>query len=450
MSQTNSFEYSIEELSPVQKKAHVSFVPQHWQRELDAAYRKVAREAEIPGFRRGKAPKALLERYFRKQVEADVMGDLVQMALERIVQEKTLRLADRPTLLAAPHFVSQQPLQLTIQLEVYPEVTVQKYKGLSATKKIRNTTEAEIDESLENKRNRLADWKPIEDRQELQASDIVILDAKGTLGETPFSKSDFIVDLGLPARAEIPGLAEALLGQPVHMDKHVLSFTVPSSAKATPWAGKTATLTLTAKSAYQKHLPALDDEFAKDTGEAETLEQLRQNIRQQLQEQAQATARRHVQTQLLEALRKENPLPLPQGLVQRVIADYLQHRRMETLGHLVSNHSPEQLQTMTEDERTKATQEAVTALATRDITFELLLDPIAQAEELEITEADMEKRFAEWSQRENQSIAKVKAEWMREDPELQSLRRQLLHEKVLEQIEHYATIVEEGEAHASA
>lgn len=450
MSQTNPFEYSIEELSPVQKKAHVSFVAQHWQRELDAAYRKVSREAEIPGFRRGKAPKALLEQYFRKQVEADVMGDLVQIALERIIQEHTLRLADRPTLLKAPHFVAQQPLQLTIQLEVYPEVTLQKYQGLSATKRLHQVTDGEVEEALENKRNRLADWKPIEERKELQTSDIVLLDATGTIGEKPFSKSDFIVDLGLPQRAEIPGLAEALVGQPISMSKQVVSFTVSSDAKNMEWAGKTATLTLAVKSAYQKQVPALDDEFAKDTGEAETLEQLRQAIRQQLQEQAKATARRQVQTQLLDALRQENSIPLPPSLVERVAADYLQHRRMEAVSHIVSHHSPEQLQSMTDEDRKQATREAVAALATRDITFELLLDPIAQAENLEVTEADIEKRFAEWAQKEKQPIAKVKAEWIREDADLQSMRRQLLHEKVLERLEHYANIVEEGEAHASA
>ncbi len=434
MMQGSLFQCRVETISPVEKSLHFEIPTSYVKERLESAYRKAAKDAEIPGFRKGKAPRSMLERYYKKRIEADLFLDLFQESLDECVEKEQLHLVSQPVLEYRSDIASERPLEYRVRIETYPTVEIKNYEGLSVKERSPSVKEEDIDNELERRRERMMELKPIEDRQTLSSSDVVSLEVKDPTTGKPYYEKPLMLDLGKPKESPLPGLVEALIGQPKDLKEHAVSLTMPPQATKDSAESHPLKLQITVSAAYLKQLPSLDDEFAKDTGEASSLSELREKVRESLLRADTSRVKRELEDQLVDELIKQNPVSLPPSLVRKVAQDYLQERRYEVFAEVLKKRPS------TDQIAPQLLLEAAESLASRDLSFQLLVRPIAEKEAMEVTQADIEKRLAEWANQRGSQPSRIKSEIEREDPQLRNLRAQLLIEKVIDLLKSRAQI----------
>ena len=264
----------------------------------------------------------------------------------------------------------------------------------------------------------------------------------GTLSHLTYKDKDMQVDLGKPEQSPIPGLAAALVGISLSATAHPIELTMPTEGLPKELGGKTGHFKVAVKAAHVKHVPALDDDFAKDTGEADSLEQLKDKIRASILEEDTEEARHEMRLALVDELLKRNPVPLPQGLIARLARNFLENERgrMQLQMRLLQDQrkeNPDAKFTMpTPDQLVQAAQ----GEAVRNLSIEFVMMALADKEKVEVTEEDVEKHLAELAKERDKNVARVKAEIQREDAGLQQLRAQLRLEKALDVLESKAVI----------
>src|SRR5262249_52641782 len=231
----------------------------------------------------------------------------------------------------------------------------------------------------------------------------------------------------------LPGLAAALTGIPIDAKDHELTLEMPAEHEHAEVAGKTAKLTVTIKDAREKVIPKLDDEFAKDTGEADTLDELRGKLRAELEKRAGERADRDMRENLVKELVKRNPLEVANTLVERGIDSQIQRARLSLA---MQGVDLEQTGVDLSGMRAKLRDGAA-----EEIRGQLLLEAIADKEKLEVSDADVDKRIAELAAAQGKRPAKVKGEMLKEGT-LDTLRWRLRQEKALDLLASRATISE--------
>src|SRR5689334_20262887 len=271
---------TIEDVSPVEKKLEVEIPWEMVQRRLDEAYRDLSRGVQLRGFRRGKVPRSMLERMFGKTVEQEVMGKLVNDGFVQVAHEQHLHPVAEPVIDDAKMPTKPgDPFRFVARIEVRPEIKPKDYKEVELTRRRAAVSDTDVERALEHKRQELTEYRAIEDRDRAAPSDVLIVAMKGTVGEHKIDREEVRVDLSEPGDAPLPGLAEALRGLSLKSRDEEVSFDIPADHPRKEIAGKTAQLRVTMKEAREKVVPALDDDFAKDTGDADTLVELREKLR---------------------------------------------------------------------------------------------------------------------------------------------------------------------------
>jgi trigger factor len=441
--QGSPVQFQFEDISPVEKRLKVEVAKEHVASKLDSAYRKLSREVNLRGFRKGKAPRELLERMFGARVSAEVLQELLRDSLTYVAQSATLRMIGQPAIEDVPEVRRGQPLRYSARIELFPQIGIQDYDGIEVTRRAPAVTDEQIDEVLERKRAEHTEMIPVEGRETTGATDTVVVSVTGTVGRTEYDHDDLTFDLAQPAhldRSRIPGLAPALVGLPLSGEEREVRFTMPETGLARELAGKEFTLRVSVRQAYQKRVPELDDEFAKDTGEAETLAELREKIRQDLLKHDEEQVREEVRMAILDEAVRRNPIPLPPSLVKRVAEQNFEVAKRRA-----------RIEAMAQGLEPSATEEAVNepalrleaeADATRSLSKEFLLYLLADKEQIEVTQADVEKRIAEIARQGDKSVQRVRAEIQREDPSFDNLRSNIRLEKALDLLESRAKIVE--------
>jgi trigger factor len=250
----------------------------------------------------------------------------------------------------------------------------------------------------------------------------------------------------------LPGLVEALVGIPLAARDQDLKLTMPTEGMPPELAGKSGTFKVSVQSAHEKCLPELDDDFAKDTGEAESLADLKDKVRKNLLEEDTEEAKHQMRLALVEELLRRNQVPLPTMLVQRLAQNLVENQRSRM--QLELRIFQEARKTNPDAKYEAASQEqlaqAAHAEAVRNLSIEFVMMALADQEKVEVTEADLEKHLSELAKERDKSVARLKAEMQREDPNLQQLRGQLRLEMALDVLEAKAVITQEPAAEAPA
>jgi trigger factor len=277
------------------------------------------------------------------------------------------------------------------------------------------------------------EYKAIEGRKEAAASDVAIVALKGTVGEFPVDRPEVTIDLGDSEHEPLPGLAKALIGLPIDAKDREIVLELPADAPQKEIAGKTAKLSVTVRDIREKQVPALDDEFAKDTGEADTLEELRGKLRADLEKAGRERVEREVKQAALKELIAKNPLQVAPALVERGIDSQMERTRLTLmLQGIDMEKSGVDAQTLREKLRDSATEE---------IRGQLLLEALADRENLSVSDAELNAKIAEMAAAREKTPAKMKAELDKEGS-LDSLRWRLRQEKALDLVVSRATITE--------
>jgi len=418
---------TISELSPVEKKIAVELPWPAVQVKLDEAYRDLQRGVALKGFRKGKVPRPILERMYGKQVEQEVVQKLVQETFIQAATDHKIEPVAEPVVDDA-HLHKGKNFHYTARVEIRSNVEPKDYFDAVITERKPAVKDEDVDRTLDQKRRELTEYKVIDasTRPDMLATvrDVLVFRGVGTVGGEKFDRDGIMADLSEPAADPVPGIGKAMVGIPVGATDHEIKFT--TDAKGAD-AAKEAVLKITVREAREKVMPTLDDEFAKDTGEADTLADLRAKTRTKLEAEDVKAAKAELRQELVKEILKKNPFPVAPALVERQLDTLVQRAKMQMMMRGIDPRAAEASgaldnQKLRDDLRENAHDEVRAAF---------LVDAIATKEKIEVSEADFEKKLAEMAEAREKSVPKLKAE-LQKDNRLETVRYQLREEKTLD------------------
>jgi trigger factor len=423
----------IEDVSPVEKKMFVEIPWETVSARLGDAYKELGKGVALKGFRKGKVPRPVLEQVYGHRVNAEVAYELVRESFFKANQEHQLAAVAEPRVEEAAPIKKGQPFTFRAIIEVRGDVVPQDYKGLEIERRKLNIPDSAVEESLAQLRREHTELRPIEGRDVTAAGDIVGLSVTGTIGEHQINQPQFAVDLDDAEREPLPGMREALLGIPLDTKDKQIEITVPEDHKDETIKGRKATLTVTILEVRAKEVPELDDEFAKDTGKADTLDGLRAALRKELEDKEQETIDREAREGVLRELIKKNQIPVAASLIERAVE--MQYQRLrQMLGMKPDRNNP--TAGLTDELREK-----LRPAGADEVRGQLLLESIADKENIAVMDAELNKHIDEMAKARNVAPAKLRAEWQR-DGRIDNVTYSLRQEKVLKFLVDAAKITE--------
>jgi trigger factor len=421
----------IEDVSPVEKKMVVEVPWETVSQKLGDAYKELGKGVALKGFRKGKVPRPVLEQVYGPRVHAEVAYELVRESFFRANQEHNLAAVAEPRVEQAAPIKKGQPFTFEAIIEVRGEVVPHDYKGLAIERRKLHVPEQAVEDALGQLRHEHTELRPIEGRENTAAGDIVGLSVTGKIGEHEINQPQFAVDLDDEQREPLPGLRQALLGIPIATKDKKIEIQVPDDHKDDQLKGRKAELTITILEARAKEVPALDDEFAKDTGKADTLDGLRAALRKDLEGREREQIDREAREAALREVIKHNPIPVAGSLVERAVEMQFQRLR-QMLGM-----KQERGNTGVPDEL----RDKMRPSAMDEVRGQLLLEAIADAESLTVTDEELQKHVEATAKARNTPPAKLRAEWQR-DGRIDSVTYSLRQEKVLKFLVEHASVTE--------
>jgi len=412
----------IENIGPSEKKLIFEIPPDVVNQELDTTYKNLNRTVKLKGFRPGKVPRSILERYYKAQVEEEVLSKLVNDSFGKAVKDHHLLPVSPPTLLERT-FEAGKELKYTLTVEVKPEIEVEGYTGLEIPREKVEVSEEEVEARLRDLQESHAQMKPLETQRPIQEKDFALVDLSGTLDGKPLKEwqaNDHLVEVG--SKTLVGELDTKLVGLRVSQEVDI-PLRLPDDYPKKELAGKEILVHVKVKELKEKILPKLDDEFAKDVGNFNSLAELRNQIRQTLEQQKQARADQAAKKRLLDQLIEKHPFVLPKGWVERRVEAMTQQARTRLAGQGLKLED-------TEAEGPKL-RDSFRPIAEREIRGGLILEKIAEKENIQVDEAEIDRRLNEIAAQWKQRVETVRALYEKEGW-MEDLRSQLLEEKTLD------------------
>jgi trigger factor len=422
----------IENTGPYEKKILFEIPKEVVSQEVESHYKALNRNVKLKGFRPGRVPRSILERYYRTQVETEVVSKLIEDSYEKAVEEYHLAPVASPQVLDRT-FETGQDFKYTVTVEVKPEVSVEGYRGLEVEKAAVRVTEEEVEARLKMIQDSHAQLKPVEIDRPLQEKDFAVIDFEGRLDEKPlegWKAKDHLVEVG--SKTMVGGLDQKLVGLPLQKDQDLV-ITLPEDYPRKELAGKEIKVRVRAKEIKEKVLPALDDELAKEAGDFQTLQELKDRLRRSLEEQKQTRAEQAAKEKLLDLLREKHPFPVPKSMIDRQVEVILARTESRLAGQGMKfdsdNLDPQKL------------RESLTPLAEKEVRGRLILEKVAEMETITASEADLQQRLEQLAAQMNQRAEAVKSQLQKKD-RLEDLRAVIQEEKTLDFLLSQAKIVE--------
>ncbi|MGA9524193.1 MAG: trigger factor [Myxococcaceae bacterium] len=413
----------VEELSPIERKLSIEVENQQVGKELDRAYSALGRQVKIPGFRPGKVPRRILEQRFKQQVEDDVMQGLVQRAFTEAVREHKVDAVANPQITNPSPIDPAQPFKFEARVEVKPRLEPKEYDGLELAKQDITVGDDKINERIERMRNTMGRLEPVEGRDVAQASDFAQIDFDAQIDgkEFPGSKAENIT-VEVVEGDLIRGNVKELEGTKVGETKEV-DYTFPDDYEVEEVRGKTGKFKLSLKGLKRQVTPELNDEFAKEVGGGETLEELRNKVRSQLERSLKADAEQKERDQLIDKLLEKNAFEVPRAMVDRGVQLMLESaiRNMASQGL-----DPRQL-----NFDFQALREEIRPRAEKEVKGSLLLEAIAEKQGLQATDEDVEKKLEQLAEENSIALSQVRKQF-RDPDSRESLALRIREEKTIE------------------
>ena len=405
--------------------------------EMERAYGELAPNAAIPGFRKGHAPRRLVERHFADAVLEDTKRMLTARAWEQVVKDNDLKpLADPDLAEDQVKYDAEKGLSYELKVEVMPKFDLASYKGLDLTKPPSSVSEEDVTKTLDNLRKRNAALEPVE-KGTTQEDDVPVVDVDiKVAGEVVQSVSDQELPLGPDnwLRGLDAEFWKGLLGKKAG-ESAAKTVTLPETYQKEAYRGKESTVTVTVKDIKRPKLPELNDNFAKDML-YESLDELKKDIRERIGQGKERETQQALSKQVEEKLLGMTEFALPEEMVKSMTANAINRQKMNLAYRGVSR-----------DEIEKATPqiaEGVAKQTERDVRIFFILQQIAEKEGIEVSESEVERRIHVLAQLENQKPAKFRED-LRKQGRLSLIRSEIRDEKTIARLIELAN-VKEGEA----
>jgi len=422
----------IEEVSPIRKKMHFELPPEAYQRALDRAYDKLKKKVQIKGFRKGKVPRAILEKYYKAQTEMETVSDLIDKSYREAIQEHAIPAVEMPKI-SDLKVEADQPITFTAEIEVQPKVETKDYLKIKLKRPKLEVADEEMEAELKALQKAHAQKVPAPEGTPAREGHQATIHYAGTVDGQAFEggfAQNVLVDVG--AGRYLPDFEAGLIGMKKGETRDV-PVKFPDDYGHEPLRGKQAQFKLELVELKEESLPALDDDFAKDIGQFETIAQVKEQLKEHMLKNKEAQSRGDLFNQVLEHLIAKNPFEVPEAMIGREL-DYMLHTLENQLKQ--QGLTLDKLGITPQDYREKNREEAV-----RRIKGFLLFDSIALQNHLEVTEEEMQARMADLAQRYKQPVEAI-YRYYQEHNMLRPLFNQILEEKTLDFLLSQADIAE--------
>jgi trigger factor len=413
------------ETTPSTKREIEVEIPQEEvSRETEVLIQKYQKLARIPGFRRGHVPASIIRQRFSQDIQNDVIDALVP----KYFRKETERLGVVP--ISQPRVTELQspegkPLHFKASFEVMPEIKVEGYKELRADHPEISVADDEVEESLKSLQEQKATFSPVEGRA-IAEGDYAQVSLDGTPkkeeeGTKPVHMDDVLVEIG--GKTTMPEFTENLRGASAG-EERTFDVLYPEDFSDERLRGKTFSYKVKINAIKQKSLPELNDDFAKEIGEFSTLEEVRQRIREGMENERRQTAEREAKDKLLTELIRRNEFEIPEALVEHQIDIRLERglRALAAQGMSSEHMKKMDLARLRAGQRDQAVQEVKAAL---------LLEKIAEEEKIEVGDEEISHEIEALAKQTNQAPDAIRARLTR-DGALDRIRNRIRNEKALD------------------
>ncbi len=422
----------IEDLSAVRKK--VTFeVPQDRVTEtLEAQYKDLRKNAQIKGFRRGKVPMEIIKNLFKEQVYGDTAKKIIEETFELGLDEKKIKPISVINMDQEP-LEPGKPFVYTVEIESTPELDVTGYKGLSLDKMVREITESDIQERLELIRERQAKMLPADDSRGVQNGDHLVVDIEATQDEesiTSLTVKDYHLEMGRDFY--LPDFDTKLIGLKIG-EPNMITHTLAEDFPRKELAGKSIKFSIIVKEAKERIIPELSDEFAKEVGPYENLDDLKKQIADDLREGYDIDIKEALRKQIVEKIIEANPFEAPDSLVEARIDDIVMGARQN-----LARQGIDMKKFPLPD---KAQRDSIKPKALEQVKAALIIQAIGEKEEIQVsaeeidTEIEKRAKFLGWT-------PDFLRDQLEENQRLQDFTTSLTEDKIYSFLEENGVITE--------
>lgn len=393
----------VEKLEKNMAKLTVEVSAEELDKAIEGAYQKNKNKISIPGFRKGKAPRKMIEQMYGKEVfYEDAANALIPEAYDKALEECTEDVVSSPKI-EVTQIEAGKPFIFTAEVALKPEVTLGKYKGIKVDKIDVDVTEEEVDAEINKERESNARTITVEDRP-VKDGDMTVIDFEGFADGVAFEGGkgeNYPLTIG--SGAFIPGFEEQLVGAEIGKELEV-NVTFPEDYQASELAGKAAVFKCTVKEIKEKELPALDDEFAAEVSEFDTMAEYREDVKKKLGEKKAADAKSAKEDAVIDAIVEDAKMEIPDAMLEtqqrQMVDDFAQ--RIQSQGI-----SMEQYMQFTGLTGPKLLEQ-VKPQALKRIQSRLVLEAVVAAEKIEATEEEFEEEAKVMAEAYQMEADKVK------------------------------------------
>lgn len=424
---------NVENISPIKKKLSFEVPSDRVSREIEKVYGQIRKSASIKGFRKGKVPQPIIEKYYSGAMESDVMKNLVNETYAKaLVDEKIIPVS-------TPDFESGdikpgEAFSYTVTFETAPEIDVKDYKGLQLEKRRFVSNQEVADGRLSELREGMAQLKVVDEERPAADGDFVMIDFKGFLNGVPFERGeavDYMLQLG--SKHFIPGFEEQVVGMAVGDSKEI-GVTFPAEYGVPDLAGKPVTFQVTLKEIKAKELPPLDDDFARQFGPYETMEQLREKISEVFEKEELQKIENELKDAAVKVLIAKHEFEVPEAMVEKQQTVLIENMRNNLASR---NLDFAKIGTSEETIRSQSRDVAVS-----QVKGSLLLAAVAEKEGIRIEDSELEEKIRDFAAQANKDFEEINAIYAANPYAKDTLVMQLREDKVIDYLLKNANVVE--------
>ena len=416
--------FEIEELAKTRKRLKVEISAEDINAALNKAYADLNRSVKIEGFRPGHAPRGILEKKYGKSVEADVLERIIPVNYFQAVRDSGIIPVDEPKFAESDFSIKKgEPLSFTAEVEVRPEISLN-YNDIEVQEEELSVSEEELSAALEDLRDVNSTLEAVDEDRPAAKGDFAVIDFEGFINGAPIpggKAENYPLNLG--SGSFIPGFEEQATGMKKGEEKEI-TVTFPEGYKSADLAGKEAVFKITLKEIKKKILPDLDDEFARDTRIAESLEEMKAKVREDILNIKRRNQAEMQKSRIMEELGKRHDFELPQSLVDREIGSLKARKRRELLS---SGLKPEEA-----GAEMKRFEEEALKMASERVKASLVLAAISDREGVRVSDQELEQGIQRVAAQTGHNPMDLKELYTRREGGMEALRGMLGEEKTLE------------------
>ncbi len=400
---------------------------------INQAYLKNAKKYSVPGFRKGKVPRSVIEKYYTEAVfYDDAVNAVLPGAYEAALAESGIEAAARPEI-DLDEIKKGEPVKFTALVTTKPDVTLGEYIGIKVNKIEHNVTDEDVENDIKVTQNKNARLVPVEDKP-VENGNIVTIDFAGVADGVAFeggTAEDYELEIG--SNTFIPGFEDQIVGKSIDEEFDV-NVTFPEEYHAPDLAGKPAVFKVKVKAIKAKELPELDDDFASEVSEFETMDEFRKSVRERLEKAAEERVKTETENAVVEKAVEVCEVEIPEAMIadqtDRMVQDFAQ--RLQYQGLDINTYMQYTGNTI------EGFKEGFRPEAEKRIKTTLVLEAISKAEGIDVTDEEVNDKIAEMAKQYNMEADKLKE--LMQESDISNLKQEIAMNKVIDMLVNKAKI----------